>query len=155
MAYTIKLHIIQNTIDKFSINENTCWHYANGGTWDREGGYHVLRMGGSGTSGMLRLGSNSKESFCLAVGVHNHRRWCDIVVDLKDDDTAQKIHPAYYLCDGSPMLWKQLSEITKTTRRGMNIGIKFSINEGTELCAELTISKPLNLLCLGMHDRQS
>ncbi|KAF8256994.1 Cytolysin/lectin [Lactarius quietus] len=49
----------------FGIVEKTVWIYANGGTWDEAYGYQVLKMGGSGTSGSLRLQSDSGESFVV------------------------------------------------------------------------------------------
>lgn len=152
MAYTITLRVIQKTSDNFNIVEKTCWHYANGGIWSKpSGGYHKLSMGGSGTSGMLRFQSYSGEAFCLIAGVHNHKRWCDIIIDLKDGETAKIIHPSYYAKGGGPMPWKQLSAMTKTTTRGTKLGINFIINEGNELSAEVTIFKAINLLSLGRH----
>ncbi|KAF2655121.1 hypothetical protein K491DRAFT_436777 [Lophiostoma macrostomum CBS 122681] len=65
----------------------------NRGAWDGHEGSYLLSMDDSGTSGMLRFNSSSGEMFCLVVGF---RRWCDIVVDLDDDDTAEKIHPTYH-----------------------------------------------------------
>ena len=153
MAYFINVRVLQEATDAFSIVEKTCWHYANGGTWTEYQGSHILSMRGSGTSGMLRFKSPLGESFCLAMGIHNHKRWCDIIVDLKDDDTAEKIHPDYYVEGGGIMLWKKLRKITKTTARGTKLRFKFLNRKGSELSAELTIFKVLNLLSLGMHKR--
>lgn len=92
----------------------------------------------------------------MTMGVHNYKRWCDIVVNLQDGDTAEKIHPGYYApSGGASRLWEQLSKLTKTTERGTKIQLKFVVKEGTELAAELTIYKPLNLLSFGMHNRYS
>jgi hypothetical protein len=79
----------------------------------------------------------------LIVGVHNFYRWCDIIVDLEDTDTAEEIHPSYY-DDSSPrygMLWEQLSEIKKTTARDTALELKFSTKEGKKLVAVLRIEQ--------------
>src|SRR5258708_4060463 len=97
MSYSIKVFIYQTNPNAFfRIVESTVWKYANGGTWDLVDGYQVLKMGGSGTSGSLRLQSSSGESFVVTLGVHNYKRWGDIVTNLKNGQTALTINPEYY-----------------------------------------------------------
>lgn len=150
MKYTIELRVAQQSNDHFRIVEKSCGRYHVDHEWSEKQGCHVLSMGGSGTSGMLRLKSRSGDAFCLAIGIHNHKRWCDIVVDLEDESTAQSIHPGYYRPGGADELWQQLSEVTKTTARGVELKLEFTKKEGTYLFATFTIFKPLNLLSLGM-----
>lgn len=58
-------------------------YYANGGTWTEEkSDKFVLEMGGSGTSGMLRIKVSSGNTFSVIVGYHNYKFWCDAQVDL-------------------------------------------------------------------------
>lgn len=152
MAYTITLRIAQQSRDHFNVVEKTCNRdHVDQVEWTETQGCHELYMGASGASGMLRLKSQSGETFCLAMGIHNFVRWCDIVVDLKDDSTAQSIHPGYYRPGGAQELWNQLSEITKITARGVKLKLEFTRKEGTKLSATLMILKPLNLLSLGMQ----
>ncbi|KAF2260524.1 fruit body lectin [Lojkania enalia] len=147
MSYTIKLKVVNNTSDMLTVVEKTCWYYANGGTWTEQGNNHILFMSGSGTSGMLRFRTSAGETFGLAVGIHNYKRWCDLVVDLNDNDTAMKLHPTYYSDSGSRrrMLWNQLSKITKYTPKARALRINFLLGEGNELLAEFTYDeqKPL------------
>ena len=142
MSYTI--HLLIKNEGWFRNVERTVWYYANGGTWSDQEGIMVLRMGGSGTSGTLRFKDSSTGNiFLVALGVHNYKRWCDIVPDLKDKDTGMQIHPTYY-DDKSPrngMLWKQLDHIEKTDATGLKIAIVFEVKEGNELYATLTLSK--------------
>ena len=56
----------------------------------------MLEMGESGTSGTLRFMSDTGGSFIVAVGVYNHKRWCDVVSNLKNDETGVAINPQYY-----------------------------------------------------------
>jgi uncharacterized protein YdiU (UPF0061 family) len=128
----------------FTLVEKTVWYYANGGTWSNTESIQTLVMGGSGTSGTLRYRSGSGEEFLVALGVHNYKRWCDIVTDLAPGDTCMKIHPKYYE-DGTPenaMLWKQLSEIDKKSKKGTNINVKYveELEGGKAFIVHITIS---------------
>ncbi|KAI9428630.1 lectin [Lactarius indigo] len=99
MSYSIKASVYQTNPTKntyYRIVEKSVWKYANGGTWDEVDGYHVLKMGGSGTSGSIRFVSNTGEAFVVALRIHNYKRWCDIVANLKTDQTACTINPEYY-----------------------------------------------------------
>jgi hypothetical protein len=71
----------------FRVVEKTVWQYADCGTWVKVNGHLLLRMGGSGTSGSLRLQSETGSSFVatLPVGVHNYKRWGNIITNLKND----------------------------------------------------------------------
>ncbi|KAF2260527.1 fruit body lectin, partial [Lojkania enalia] len=137
MSYTINLSIKKDDNDTLSVVEKTCWYYSGGADWTEREGHHILSLKASGTSGMLRFRTSTGESFCLAVGVHNYSRWCDIIVDAGDDDTAVRIHPAYY-SESNPrnqMLWNQLSSLERTTATGRTLTIKFFRDDGHELFA--------------------
>lgn len=97
MSYTIAVRVYQTNVEAFfHVVEKTVWHYANGGTWHEFQGEHILTMGGSGTSGTLRFDSDTGESFLVALGVHNYKRWCDIVTGLNPGETGVVIHREYY-----------------------------------------------------------
>jgi len=86
MSYNITVRVFQtNPGVFFRLAEQTVWNYANGGSWDSVSGTYVLAMGGSGTSGSLRFVSTSGESFVATFGVHNYKRWCDIVTNLTNE----------------------------------------------------------------------
>ncbi|KAG2366745.1 lectin [Suillus spraguei] len=129
MSYTISARPIDNTsyYPGFTLVEKTVWYYANGGTWSDTGSSLTLVMGGSGTSGAVRFRNGSGEEFLVVLGVHNYKRWCDIVTDLAPGDTAMKIQPEYYQ-EGNPrneMLGKQLAEIQKTSKKGTKVQVKY------------------------------
>ncbi|KAG2043729.1 fungal fruit body lectin [Suillus americanus] len=146
MSYTISVRTADTTSlnPGFTLVEKTVWHYANGGTWTNTESIQTLVMGGSGTSGTLRFRSGSGEEFLVALGVHNYKRWCDIVPDLAPGDTCMKIHPEYYM-DGNPrneMLWKQLAELRRKSKKGTNVEVKYveELNDGKSFIVHITIS---------------
>jgi hypothetical protein len=143
-TYSILVRTIDNTAGDpgFTIVEKTVWHYANGGTWSDTDSIQTLRMNGSGTSGALRFTNGVGEQFLVLLGIHNYKRWCDIVTDLEPEDTGMKIQPGYYL-ETNPryaMLWKQLDQIEKKSAKGTTVDVKYVEAEGNSLVVHLTIS---------------
>lgn len=141
MSYTIHLRINQTTTDWFGIVEKT----VNLGTWTEVNGEHILNLVNSGVSGTLRFESVSSDYVLVALGIHNYKRWCDIVTDLKSTDTALAIHPQYYLDASAPgsrsdMLWKQLPSIEKTDSKGRKFAVNYFEDEGAKLWVTVTIS---------------
>ena len=97
MSYTITAEVYQTNQNAFfRVVEETVWKYANGGTWGETNGAYVLTMGGSGTCGSLRFVSDTGENFIITLGVHNYKRWGDIVTNLKNDETGVIMTPQYY-----------------------------------------------------------
>jgi len=100
-SYTVHVRVIQTEPSGWwDVVEKTVYHNARGGAWtdraDESVGEQTLTMGGSGTSGMLRFKNPKGEQFLVALGVHNYKRWCDIVTDVPLDQTAVDVHPTYY-----------------------------------------------------------
>ncbi|KAG1781199.1 fungal fruit body lectin, partial [Suillus placidus] len=77
----------------FTLGEKTAWYY---GTWSNTDSIQTLDMAYDGSSGALRFRNGVGEAFLVTLGVHNDKRWCDVVTDLKPWDTGVKIHPEYY-----------------------------------------------------------
>ena len=146
MSYSIEVSIYQTNPAKgtfFRVVEKTVWKYANGGTWDEVEGYHVLKMGGSGTSGSLRLLSNTGESFVVTFGVHNYKRWGDIVTNLKSDQTACIINPEYYSSehpDRQKQREKQLSAYEVADLQGRKYSLEYTVSEGKDLKVRVVIA---------------
>ena len=143
MSYNIKVLVYQTKPGKFfRVVDNTVWKYANGGTWDKVDGYYVLKMGGSGTSGSLRFVSDSGGSFVVTLGVHNYKRWGDIVTNLKDQ-TACIINPEYY-SEGQPKRQeqreKQLSEYQVADSKGVKYSFEYTVAEGNDLTVRIMIA---------------
>ncbi|KAG2109272.1 lectin [Suillus discolor] len=146
MSYTIVVRVIDatNNNSNFTLAEKTVWHYANGGRWSDTDSIQTLTMGGSGTSGGLRLKSSTGEELFVVLGIHNYKRWCDISTDLTPEDTGMKIHPEYYT-DGTAqnkLLWEQLSEIQKTSAKGTKVNVKYvqEAADGKSFVVHITIA---------------
>ncbi|KAI1157552.1 fruit body lectin [Nemania serpens] len=98
MSYTVRVRIRHNSTDAyFRTAEMAVWHYANGGSWADSDGQLTLTMGGSGTSGMLRLQTNNDgEPFTVAIGVHNYAPWVHVLPDVARNETTVVLLPQYY-----------------------------------------------------------
>lgn len=146
MSYTITVNIFQrNPKPRFQILEQSVWNYGDGGTWT-EGAdttsIQVLTMGRSGTSGSLRLATNTGENFIVTLGVHNYRPWGDIVTDLRMDTTAVVIHPQYYSDDYPDRVaarWAQRTYYSARNSRGRSISFYYVVEEGNRLIAHINI----------------
>jgi len=130
----------------FRVVEKTVWNYAGGGTWDEVNDTHVLNMGGSGTSGILRFKNDKTgEDVCVAVGVHNYKRWGDVVTGLKDGLTATVIQGQYYLEPNDRGRWAareaqradySVTSFAPSTRKWQ---VKYTVTEGEDLKADVII----------------
>ncbi|OJA08914.1 hypothetical protein AZE42_07364 [Rhizopogon vesiculosus] len=141
MSYTISVRTIDITANDpgFTIVEKSVW---SGGRWSNTDSIQTLFMNGSGTSGALRFRNGAGEEFLVLLGVHNYKRWCDVVTDLAPADTGVKIQPDYY-SDSNPryqMLWKQLAEIQMKSTKGTTVNVKYVKDEGNALVVHLTIA---------------
>lgn len=141
MSYTITCRFYQsNTSAWFEVIEKTVWNFANGGSWTVANDKHVLTMGGSGTSGILRFKCND-EYFIVALGVHNYKRWCDVSTGLASSGTACHIHPDYYT-EGNvraAVREKQLSTFDVTSPQGRKITVNFDQPDGNDLKCSICI----------------
>ncbi|BFI25590.1 hypothetical protein MPTK2_1g22420 [Marchantia polymorpha subsp. ruderalis] len=140
MSYTIRVRVIESKPTAwYSVVEKCNWLY--GGYWTEVDGEDFLHMDASGTSGMLRFRNPAGEFFLVALGVHNYKRWCDIVVDQKNTNTGVEILPTYYN-NGSrqEMLWKQLATYEKKTSKGETIKVNYYKEDGNNLYATITIT---------------
>ncbi|KAI1197739.1 fruit body lectin [Nemania serpens] len=98
MSYTVRVRIRHNTTDAyFRPAEMAVWHYANGGSWTDSDAVLTLTMGGSGTSGMLRLqADDGREPFTVVIGVHNYAPWVHVLPDVLPSETTVVLLPQYY-----------------------------------------------------------
>ncbi|KZP28835.1 lectin [Athelia psychrophila] len=142
MSYKITASVFQtNPNTSFRVVEQTVFHYANGGTWDTVEGQKLLTMGGSGTSGTIRfLSENGQEGFIVALGVHNYKRWCDVITNLKSDETGVLINPQYYNNGGRDyQREKQLVSYSVKNAKGREIGVKFTTDSGNDLRCNIIV----------------
>jgi hypothetical protein len=117
------------------------WNYANGGTWGEAGGTQVLTMGGSGTSGSLRFVFDTGENFIITFGVHNYKRWGDIVTNLTNEKTGVIITPQYYGTDHPDRVSqreKQLTSYSVKNNKGRNF--RLTILSRTDITSRSTSS---------------
>ena len=99
-------------------------------------------MGGNGTCGSLRFASNTGESFIITLGVHNYKRWGDIVTNLKNDQTAMVITPQYYSDNHKNREKKmeaQLTSYSVRNSRGREFSFKYTVTEGQDLKCKIVI----------------
>ncbi|KAJ7691004.1 lectin [Mycena rosella] len=135
MSYNITVRVFQTNPDMFfRLAEQTVWNFANGGSSDSVSGAYVLAMGGSGTSGSLRFVSSSGENFVATFGVHNYKRWCDIVTNLENDQTGMIINAEYY---GKV---PDRANYSVANAQGRKFAITFTAAEGNNLVANLIIN---------------
>ncbi|KAF3917921.1 hypothetical protein ABW20_dc0109224 [Dactylellina cionopaga] len=142
-SYTIAVQVYQtNTNAYFQCVEKTVWNYAQGGTWTDSNGTLLLTMGGSGTCGSLRFTSDSGENFIVTLGVHNYKRWGDIVTNL-GADTGVIITPQYYddvkHKDRCSAREKQLSSYNVSNNKGRKYALEYSVAEGQNLKCNIII----------------
>ncbi|KIJ24171.1 hypothetical protein M422DRAFT_217261 [Sphaerobolus stellatus SS14] len=142
---TVNVNDVNDKLEDGTINNisRRVWHYANGGNWSSQSkDQWKLTMGGSGTCGTLRFDDSvNDEHFFVLIGVHNYKRWCDIVTDEEDSDLTKLL--SQYYDDNYPhrtgVRWKQRSKASATTDNGTKIKVKFTKDDGHDLKVELTI----------------
>ncbi|KAH9953094.1 lectin [Russula dissimulans] len=143
MSYKITAEVYQTNRNAFfRVVEQTVWKYANGGTWDQEDGAYVLTMGGSGTSGSLRFVSDTGENFIITLGVHNYKRWGDIVTNLTPDQTGVIITPEYYSDDHrdrEQQRERQLTTYNVNNAKGRNFAFDYTVADGNNLKVKIII----------------
>jgi len=139
MSYTIIARIIDSSDVGFTVVEKATM---SSGTWSDTDGINTLTMDSSGTSGGLRFRStDGAEIFYVALGVHNYKRWCDIVTDLVAQDSGVKLQPEYYESGKrNEMLWKQLPEIEKTSAKGRKITVTYVKEEKSVFHVHIVIA---------------
>jgi hypothetical protein len=143
MSYTIIAKVYQTNQNAFfHVVEKTVWKYANGGTWGEVDGCHLLTMGGSGTSGSLRFVSDTGENFIVTLGVHNYKRWGDIVPNLTHEETGVVITPQYYSDkhgDREKQREKQLTTYSVKNSKGRSFSLHYTVTEGNNLKVNIVI----------------
>jgi len=143
MSYTITARVYQTNPNAFfRCVEKTCWNYANGCTWSEVNDEHVLTMGGSGTSGTLRFMSDTNELCIIALGVHNYKRWGDIVTNLSTTETGVIINPQYYSDDHKDRekaRENQLASYNVKNAKGRQFAINYTVAEGNNLKCNIII----------------
>jgi Fungal fruit body lectin len=143
MSYKITVRVYQTNQNAFfQIVEKTMWEYANGGTWTQENGQEVITMGGSGTSGTLRFVADTGENFIVALGVHNYKRWCDIVTNLANNEPGVIINPQYYNSqnpDREAQREKQLTTYSVANSKGRKFTVTYTVTDGNDLKANIII----------------
>ena len=143
MSYTITAKVYQSNQNAFFNNvERTVWKFANGGTWSQVDETYVLKMGGSGTCGSLRFVADTGENFIVTLGVHNYKRWGDIVTNLAGTDTGVVVTPQYYddkHPDREAQREKQLITYSVKNNKGRAFSFTYTVTEGNNLKVNIVI----------------
>ena len=135
MSYKITVRVYQTDSNRFFlVVEQSVFK---GGIWAESNGEYVLTMTGSGTSGTLRFVGNDDEIFLVVLGVHNYKRWGDIVTNLDEDQTGAAINPQYYggPADRAHARESQLAEYSVKNAQGRSITVNYTVAEGNDLRA--------------------
>ncbi|KAH9171894.1 fungal fruit body lectin [Lactarius sanguifluus] len=144
--YSIKVLIFQTNPyqnEFFRVVEKTVWNLANGGTWSEVDGCNELEINDTGTSGALRLLSDKGQGCIITLGVHNYKRWGDIITNLKQDQTACVINPQYYSKDHPNMekqRERQLTSYETTDLQGRKFSFEYVVADGSELTVRVIIA---------------
>ncbi|OSX57303.1 hypothetical protein POSPLADRAFT_1157656 [Postia placenta MAD-698-R-SB12] len=126
MPYTITVHTRNQSNVGFGIVEKSVWHK---GTWSSRNGCQLLRIDGSGTSGVLQYRNRETgEAFLIAVGVHNNGKWCDVMMDLTRNDSAAAKHRSWF---NGPSVhyqakWKKQDNIQRKGLAGRCVDVHYS-----------------------------
>ncbi|KAF7345988.1 Fungal fruit body lectin [Mycena venus] len=140
--YTITVHIFQSKPDSgvyFHVVEQMT-RYANTNEWNFVPGGLAFKSGYSGTSGSLRFADKGGEQFVVSLGVHNCKRWCDIVTDLSTAQTAATVNAEYNTNTRLiSQREKQLTHCSASSNKGRTIQVNYSVAEGTNLVANVII----------------
>ena len=143
MSYTITAEVYQTNKNAFfHVVEKTVWKYANGGTWGETNGAYVLTMGGNGTCGSLRFAPNTGENFIVTLGVHNYKRWGDIVTNLTPDQTGIVITPQYYSDEHrnrEKQREAQLTSYNVKNSKGRNTAFTYTMADRKNLVVKIVI----------------
>ncbi|KAJ7725644.1 Cytolysin/lectin [Mycena maculata] len=137
-AYTITVRVFHT-----DPNKAVHWRVVEYGTgkgddeWDPIPELPVLRTSSSGTSGSLRfVSSKGGEQFVLTVGVHNYKRWCDIVTGVSGNQTAMVINGEYY---GGGSRHSAREKQGSSCQIASKYSCVYSVAEGKDLVADLYI----------------
>ncbi|KAJ7506008.1 lectin [Mycena galericulata] len=145
MSYTITVRVFQTNPSNgayFRIVEQTTFRSGDGkNEWNVIQGTPTIAFGGSGTSGALRFKSDkTNEPFIVVLGVHNYKRWCDIVTDPTPLQTAMAINEEYYGGGGRHgQRERQNSSCNVTNSSGRRITVNYSVAEGNSLVADVIV----------------
>jgi Fungal fruit body lectin len=142
MSYKITAKVYQtNQNGFFHIVEKTCWKYG-GVTWGEVNGTHVLTMDSSGSSGSLRFVSDTGENFIVTLGVHDNKRWGDIVTNLTDEQTGVVVTSEYYDSESPYRVAQrnnQLPTYSVANNRGRTFWFTYTVTNGHNLVVNIVI----------------
>ncbi|KAF7345987.1 XCL-like lectin [Mycena venus] len=145
MSYTITVRVFQtnpNSGAYFRIVEQTTFRSGDGkNEWNLIQGAPTISFGFSGSSGALRFKSDkTNEPFIVVLGVHNYKRWCDIVTDPTPLQTAMAINEEYYGGGGRDRCRERQNASCNTTNsRGRKITVNYSVADGNCLVADVIV----------------
>ncbi|KAH9984850.1 lectin [Russula vinacea] len=122
MSYTITAKVSQTKQNAFfRVVERTAWNYANGGTWGEADG---------------------TQNFIITFGVHNYKRWGDIVTNLANEETGVIITPQYYGTDHPDRVSqreKQLTSYSVKNNKGRSFSFNYTVTDGHHLKVDIVI----------------
>ena len=86
--------------------------------------------------------SDTGENFIITLGVHNNKRWGDIVTNLTTDQTGVVITPQYYgneFPDRVAQRDKQLTTYSVANNKGRRFSFTYTVTDGYNLVVNIVI----------------
>jgi len=119
----------------YAVPSNAC------ASWDKDNDAYVLAMASEDVLGTLRFVADSAESFIVAFGRDSGKAWCDIITNLKKDQTAASTQPQFYDTNYPERVSARTSHQTSATITdtvGRSFTVKYN-GAGDDLTAQITI----------------
>ncbi|KAI1457790.1 fruit body lectin [Annulohypoxylon moriforme] len=148
MPFSIQARILRTNLSAlFRIVEEGTWSHKQHKEWLRNGNMLEIRLPQSGRAAMLRFvsdssSSNATESFGVVFGIHNQKRWVDIVTDIGPAETTAHILPTYYNntdISRTRMREAQHDRWEAVTKYGKKVSANFTVSDGDNLQVDISI----------------
>ncbi|KAI9452022.1 Cytolysin/lectin [Russula earlei] len=125
-AFRIVLYIVDKTTDGFHVAIRNVFVPDND-LWETFSPTQLrLCMSRSGTSATLLFKDcSSSERFSIALGIHNDKPWCDIVLNLPDNADLSIINNSYYKSRVKP-LEANSTRARRVSSRGTTVLLEIS-----------------------------
>jgi hypothetical protein len=145
--YTISFNVY-NKVDNhgFKLVDKSEWSEANGRAVSITNSSQTFTIRNGSSGALCFRSSEIMCTFFVILGVHNNIKWCDLLTDCKNDDTALKLHPEYHNPTGShiDVCMDQKDKVERGFKEGFHkvaVECVGQENNGLTLFFSITISK--------------
>jgi hypothetical protein len=146
--YTISFNVY-NKVDNhgFKLVDKSMWSEANGRAESITDSTQTFTIRSGSSVALCFRSSEDMCTFFVILGVHNEIKWCDVLTDCKNDDTALRLHPEYHNATGlhNDVCMDQKEKVERRFKEGFHevtVECVRQENNGLTLSFSITISKP-------------